>query len=38
MGRRGESGRPAVDFAELAGIAKKPLEPEMKHVKQVAAA
>lgn len=27
-----------VDFAELAGIAKKPLEPEMKHVKQVAAA
>jgi pilus assembly protein CpaB len=26
-----------VDFAELAGIAKKPLEPEMKHVKQVAA-
>ena len=27
-----------VDFAELAGIAKKPLEPEMKHVRQVAAA
>jgi pilus assembly protein CpaB len=27
-----------VDFAELAGIAKKPLEPEMRHVKQVAAA
>src|SRR5467141_495993 len=26
-----------VDFAELAGIAKKPLEPEMKHVRQVAA-
>jgi pilus assembly protein CpaB len=27
-----------VDFAELAGIAKKPLEPEMKHVRQVAVA
>jgi len=37
----GDAARPdvrPVDFAELAGIAKKPLEPEMKHVKQVAAA
>src|SRR5712671_4011421 len=37
----GDSASPdvrPVDFAELAGIAKKPLEPEMKHVKQVAAA
>src|SRR6266478_2873127 len=37
----GDSASPdvrPVDFAELAGIAKKPLEPEMKHVKQAAAA
>src|SRR6266700_1005904 len=37
----GDSASPdvrPVDFAELAGIAKKPPEPEMKHVKQVAAA
>src|SRR6266704_3025851 len=37
----GDSASPdvrPVDFAELAGIAKKPPEPEIKHVKQVAAA
>src|SRR5437899_12005899 len=28
---------PAVDMAELAGIVKKPPQPEMKHVKQVVA-
>src|SRR5713226_10277599 len=36
----GDSANPdvrPVDIAELAGIAKKPLEPVMKHVKQVAA-
>jgi pilus assembly protein CpaB len=27
-----------IDMAELAGIAKKPVQPEIKHVKQVAAA
>src|SRR2546428_5140161 len=38
--RSGDSASPdvrPVDIAELAGIAKKPLEPMMKHAKQVAA-
>jgi len=38
MAGLGESDVRPVDFAELAGIAKKPVEPVVKHVKQFAAA